>query len=650
MCGLAGFYDPTGRWSAEELRAIVAGMAETLRHRGPDDGGDWLEPSLGLGLGHRRLAIQDLSVAGKQPMASPSGRLIVVFNGEIYNFRALAGALEELGYRFRGHSDTEVLVAALEAWGLNASLSKLQGMYAFVLWDRERRVLHLARDRLGKKPLYVGRIGRGLAFASELKSFQALPEFSPEVDRGALTLFLRDGNVPAPYSIFRGILKLPPATRLSLQLNGEPVAETTDLMASMIPYWSLPQVAADAAGRRATFTDDEAVERFERLLARAVAERMTADVPLGAFLSGGVDSSTVVALMQRQSDRPIRTFSIGLVEARFDEAKNAKRIALHLGTQHTELYVSPDEARTVIPRLADVYDEPFGDSSQIPTMLISELARREVTVALSGDGGDEMLGGYRRYLLAPRLERVLNTPVGVRRPAARMVALASAASWRWNGAGRRLPSPLTDDLGRLADLLSQRFGSGALHQFVNTRWRHPSRLVLGGFEPETATDDTALTARLGEVREQMMLLDEIGCLPNDILVKVDRASMAASLEVRAPLLDHRLVEFVWRLPLHMKIRAGQSKWILRQVLHRYVPPALIESAKRGFGVPVEAWLRGPLRGWAEDLLEERRLVRDGFLDPRPIRARWVEHLSGRRNWSDSLWSVLMFQMWRERWL
>lgn len=648
MCGWVCFWESINT-DQGRLSACVRQMADTLAHRGPDDAQAWVDPESGVAIGFRRLAIVDLSPEGAQPMHSESGRYVIAFNGEVYNFGALRQQLEPMGHHFRGHSDTEVMLAAIEQWGLEAAVRRFVGMFAFALWDREKRQLSLVRDRLGIKPLYYGRMGQTFLCGSELKALYAHPDFRHEINRDALTLFVRHNYVPTPYTIYKGIHKLLPGCILTI------VSPDSD-WSSLASYWSPKIIAEQGAANPFTGSAREAAEQLDDLLREAVSLRMIADVPLGAFLSGGVDSSLVVALMQAQSQRPVKTFSIGFNEAGYNEAIYARKVAEHLGTDHTELYVMPAQAQAVIPKLPEIYDEPFSDSSQIPTFLVSELARRHVTVSLSGDGGDELFGGYDHYFLGQAIWcRISHIPMGVRLFGAKMITRVSPTDWgrEFNWLRLLLPHGLrrgiqSDKLHKLANLLVAENPEEMYGRLVS-QWKSPASVVIGGCEPATVFTDRSRWAVLPDFTQRMMYLDLISLLPDDFLTKVDRASMAISLEARVPLLDHRLVEFAARIPLAMKIRNGQGKWLLRQLLYKYVPAELIERPKMGFGVPIAAWLRGPLREWAETLLDERRLREEGFFNPAPVRHKWMEHLSQSRNWQYQLWNILQFQAWLERW-
>ncbi|MGB6007738.1 asparagine synthase (glutamine-hydrolyzing) [Castellaniella sp.] len=650
MCGLVGFLEGVRSSGMDEASALLGRMAATIVSRGPDDAGVWADGA-GIGLAHRRLSILDLSPAGHQPMASAGGRYMIVFNGEIYNHldirRELAAAVAADGQGWRGHSDTETLLAGFAAWGIRATVERCIGMFAFAVWDRQEQVLTLGRDRLGEKPLYYGWQGRGDAacflFGSELKALKAHPRFSADIDRDALCLLMRHNYIPAPHSIYRDIFKLPAGCLLTVsQRRREPRIEA---------YWSLADVAVD--GVRAPFSGsaEQATDALEDLLKSAVGQQMMADVPLGAFLSGGIDSSTVVALMQAQSSRPVKTFSIGFHEDGYNEAEHALAVARHLGTDHTELYVTPQQALDVIPRLPGLYCEPFADSSQIPTFLVSQLARQQVTVSLSGDAGDELFAGYGRYARnSRRWARVARVPYGVRSMTAAGLRALSPDTWQAVLGPVRPLMPRSLRKAHLGEKLHQGAGTLAARRVDDlylesiSRW-NPADLVLGGREPSTCLRGQPLALEGLDPMQRLMALDALVYLPDDILVKVDRAAMGVSLESRVPFLDHRVVEFAWRLPQSLKVRDGAAKWILRQVLYRHVPRALIERPKMGFGVPVDRWLRGPLRDWADSLLDESRLRRDGFFDPAPIRRKWAEHVSGQRNWQYHLWGVLMFQAW-----
>jgi asparagine synthase (glutamine-hydrolysing) len=647
MCGITGFLDSRQSIAVENLQTTINYMFKAITHRGPDDFGSWIDAEVGLALGFRRLAILDLSPTGHQPMFSADGRYVIIFNGEIYNFAELRSELLVLGHGFRGHSDTEMILAAVCQWGLVPAVRRFNGMFAIALWDRQERQLHLVRDRLGIKPLYYGQAGQAFLFGSELKALRAHPAFRGEIDRNALALYLRHNAIPAPYTIYTNICKLLPGTILTLsgnQFRQIPIPT---------PYWSAREVAEAGVTQLFTGSDQEAVRELDEHLRLSVRERMIADVPLGAFLSGGVDSSTIVALMQAQSSIPVRTFTIGFQESGYDEAEYAREVARHLGTDHTELYVTPEQARAVIPRLPALYDEPFADSSQIPTFLVSELARRHVTVSLSGDGGDELFGGYNRYSMVKKIWRTVGwIPASLRSHAAAVLFRIPPASWDAALSGRFIPSrwrisEAGEKIRKIAESLPAD-SPEAIYIDLVSHWKEPASIVSGAAEPPTLLTSQESWARLPDYTTWMMYMDLVTYLPDDILVKVDRASMGVSLEARVPFLDdHRVVEFAWRLPLRMKIRDGQGKWLLRQVLYQYVPRQMIERPKKGFGVPIDAWLRGPLRGWAESLLGERRLKDEGFFNPKPIRQKWQEHQTGKQNWQYHLWDILMFQAWHE---
>jgi asparagine synthase (glutamine-hydrolysing) len=648
MCGIAGIVDASGQVSRDALAGAVLAMSASLRHRGPDADGIWLDPEAGVALGHRRLSILDLSEHGAQPMASHDGRYAIVFNGEIYNFQSIRAALAERGSVFRGTSDTEVMLEAFAVDGVARSLEKLNGMFAFALWDRRDRVLWLGRDRLGEKPLYHGwSSGGAFLFASELRALVAHPAFDREVDRDALALLLRHCYVPGPHTIFRGVKKLPPGHLLRLSRGASGGLET-----SIEPYWRLDDVAREGLARPFRGSESEAVSALDELLGDAVRMRMVADVPLGAFLSGGIDSTAIVALMQASSTRKVKTFSIGFDDPAYDEAPYAKAVAAHLGTSHTELYVAAADVKDVVERLPDLYDEPFADSSQIPTYIVSRLARRDVTVSLSGDGGDELFFGYGRYPLSLKIWNVLRRiPEPLRRLAARTLAAAPRAAVDalmapvgWALGGELRGGTLGERVQKDASLLACPTPEALYHRLMS-HWKDPARVVLGAVEPPTLFHDRARSRTLPRFSDRMMAIDQQSYLPDDILVKVDRASMAVGLEARVPLLDPRVVAFAWRLPFGMKYRHGKTKWLLRRLLDKYVPARLIERPKRGFGIPVGALLRGTLRDWAEDLLREDVLRSEGYLSPAIVRERWADHLSGRHDWSAHLWDVLAFQAW-----
>lgn len=641
MCGIAGFWDARQRYDGATLDDLARRMADTLYRRGPDGEGVWVDPAAGLALAHRRLAIIDLTPGGAQPMTSASGRFVVTYNGEIYNYAPLRAELTELGCRFQTQSDTEVMLAAFETWGIESALARFIGMFAVALWDRRDRRLVLIRDRMGVKPLYWGSVGGVLFFGSQPKAFRPHPAWRGEIDRDAIAACLAFNYIPAPLSVWRGVRALRPGHLVEIDADGRSEERC---------YWDVRAIAARGPDRALAGDPTAAEDELDALLSDAVKWRLVSDVPVGAFLSGGIDSSTVVAQMQRHTTRPVRTFTIGFAEANYDEAADARAVAQHLRTDHTELTVTPREARDVIPELPDFYDEPFADSSAIPTFLVSRLARSAVTVSLSGDGGDEAFAGYTRFDVIQRLGPMLDiAPRALRCGLGRAITLLSPEAW--NRVSGLLPRSLRPRLAgdrahKLAHLLSLRDGDD-FYDGMQRMWLVPPTMPAAAKMPCLASVDGWIGRDQRLAR--MQLSDMIAYLPDDIMVKVDRASMAVSLESREPLLDHRVIEFAWRLPPALKIRAGRGKWLLRRVLHRHVPRALVERPKMGFNVPIDGWLRGPLREWAEDLLSERSIAQAGLLDPVPIRQRLAEHQAGARNWHNSLWSALMIQSWQHRW-
>jgi asparagine synthase (glutamine-hydrolysing) len=629
MCGITGFLELARRGDADHLRETARCMAQAIAHRGPDDHGVWIDTEIGLSLGHQRLSIVDLSPQGHQPMVSASRRHVLVYNGEIYNHNELRRDLESQGVVFRGRSDSETLLEAIDHWGVDRTLARANGMFAFAVWDTANRKLTLARDRLGIKPLYYGWSDDTFLFGSELKAIRAHPAFRGEVDREALCLYLQHSYVPTPFSIYKDIRKLPPAAKLT-------IAGTDSIDVLPETYWSLKDVAERGTAEPFSGSSEEAVEQLDRRLRDAVRDRLMSDVPLGAFLSGGIDSSAVVALMQAEGDARAKTFSIGFHEAGYNEEEHASRVAGHLNTDHVSLYVTSQEARDVIPRLPAMYDEPFADSSQIPTFLVSQLARQHVTVALSGDGGDELFGGYERYALMAKIwKRIGWLPQWQRRAMAKAIrTIVSARSTRLR------------KLRTLAGFL-EAADAPRMYSRFHTHWKEPQELVIGGNLPSSLFYECDDWAKRDSLVEELMFIDGATYLPDDILTKVDRASMAVGLEARVPLLDHRVVEFAWTLPQDLKVRGSQSKWILRRALEGYIPRELIERPKMGFGVPIDQWLRGPLREWADALLASDRLEREGFFHPAPIRERWQQHTAGTHNWHYYLWDILIFQAWRD---
>lgn len=626
MCGISGFFGNTE--SVDSFSSVLSAMGSITNHRGPDDFGIWYDEEAGLGLAHNRLSIIDLSPAGHQPMLSDNERYVIAFNGEIYNHLALRRELDacQQPTNWQGSSDTETLLQCFSRWGIGNTLKATVGMFAIALWDRQERTLTLARDRLGEKPLYWGWCNQTLLFGSELKALEVHPVFNAEVDRSALALLLQYNAIPAPYSIHQGIQKLPAGHMVQIR-QGDRSGETMPRA-----YWALNDVIESGLANPFVGTDGEVVTALQQRISQSVAGQMLADVPLGAFLSGGVDSSTVVALMQQQSSEPVRTFAIGFNEPGYDEAQYAKEVAEYLGTEHTELYVGTEDALSVIPDLPRIYCEPFADSSQIPTFLVSKMAKQQVTVALSGDGGDELFGGYNPYQFAPKVWRLVRRlPLKIRKLAVAVLA----------------DKPVPDKLHKLLRVLPCA-DREAFYNALMSHWQHPEQTVIGAGIVPTAMNSPSRWPKTDSFEHWMMAVDAKQYMSDDILVKVDRAAMANSLETRVPLLDHRVVEFAWGLPLHQKIRNGTGKWALRQVLYRHVPREMIERPKKGFSIPLANWLRGPLRDWAEAQLEETRLTREGYFYAAPIRKMWKEHVDGKRDNASKLWSILMFQAWLER--
>jgi len=639
MCGITGYWDFKAAQNVETMRGIITAMTNTMYRRGPDSGGAWINPKAGLALGHRRLAIRDLSGTGHQPMATSYGRYVITYNGEVYNAEELREELHhDHGIRFRGTSDTEVILHGCAIWGVEATIRRLIGMFAFAFWDAGKRKLTLAKDRMGIKPLYWGIAGNLFLFGSELRPLCRHPGWEKRINCDAVAELMRCCYISAPLSIYKGIEKLRPGHLLEIEAGGK---------ANDICYWDSRKVMNEGLANRLVASDQELIDALDSLLRDSVKRRMVSDVPIGAFLSGGIDSSLVAALMQAQSDTPVRTFSIGFEEDEYNEAHHAKVVAKHLGTRHTEEYMTPRQAWEIIPSMGEFYDEPFADSSQLPTYLLSAITRKHVTVALSGDGGDELFGGYGRYFSF--LEKF---PEG------------RCPEWKRKIAQSVAPALSPKNWDRLIQFLPSRFRPAKfgirLNSFANRsnmppslfyrqiclgHWPEPTKLVTGAREIESIFDDRCLEKEIPDTMERMQFLDSVNYLPDDILVKVDRATMAVSLEARIPLIDHRIYAFTWHLPRHLRIREGQGKWILRQVLYKYVPRKLVERPKMGFGVPIDHWLRGPLRAWAEELMKPERLRHEGYLDPDIVTPVWQRHLSGKENYHYWLWDVLMFQSW-----
>lgn len=640
MCGIAGYWDLKTRHNTEQMSGTVTRMRDQLIHRGPDGADNWIDAGNGIAFGHRRLAIVDLSEHGKQPMISANQRYVMMFNGEIYNHQEIKQQLIASGLapNWRGHSDTEVALAAFEAWGVESAVQQFTGMFAIALWDQQQKLLYLIRDRLGEKPLYYGWVNNNLLFGSELKSLKVHPDWQQSIDPQAVSLMMQYNCIPAPFTIYKDIFKLEPGKILVINSQGS---------MQTIPYWELRKVAQQA---KLAIGANEAVDLLEQRLGQAVKQQMVADVPVGAFLSGGIDSSTIVALMQANSSSSVRTFTIGFEEAAYNEAEQAKAIAQHLGTEHTELYLSAEQTRAVIPAMAKYYDEPFADSSQVPTYMVAQLTRQHVTVSLSGDGGDELFAGYNRYSWVPQIwRRIAFLPQPLRQLLSKLMCALPPAQW---DKLFKIMQPLLpaiarqrnpgDKLHKLARVISAPSARAIYHQLVS-HWYGAE--ALGSTNPQLID----LTKEIADqtLVESMMYMDTQRYLPDDILVKVDRAAMAVSLETRVPFLDHKVVELAWSLPMNLKIHNGQSKWLVRQLLQHYVPEDLYDRPKMGFGVPIDQWLRGPLKSWAQDLLSNSMLAKHGLLNNKLVQRKWQEHQTGTRNWQYHLWDVLMFQAWYE---
>jgi asparagine synthase (glutamine-hydrolysing) len=653
MCGITGFINPGMTGNAEELLALSAQMANTLAHRGPDASGTYADPEFGLGLGHRRLSVLDPSDSGSQPMKSADGRFVLVHNGEIYNFLELRKKLEGLGGPFlpwRSNSDTEVMLAAFEVWGIEAALTRFVGMFAFALWDTKNRVLHLARDRMGEKPLYYGIAGRGVVFGSELKAIREFPRFEAEMDMEALSLYLRFQYVPEPRSIYKDIYKLSPGHLLTIKASN-PTALNPE------PYWTMRDVVNRTYADPFIGGEEQAADQLERLLRDVVKNQMLSDVPLGVLLSGGIDSSLITALMQAESDRPVRSFTIGFSDKNYDESADARRVAAHLGTDHTELFVTPDHILNLIPRLPTLFDEPFADASQLPTYLVAELTRQHVTVCLTGDGGDETFAGYNRHFWAPLVwDKINNVPPALRSIAAKGTRLLSPKAYDtlFDLAGNLLPHAARVRMPghkahKLADILSAETRE-ELYKRLSSTWPDPGSLLLAGTEPSTTIDQRETWPHLPDYTRWMQYMDSVTYLPGDILHKVDRATMGVALESRSPYLDHRVVEFAWRLRLTMLLKGKEGKRILRSILYRHVPKNLVDRPKMGFGVPLDSWLRGPLKTWAHDLLNPTRLKDQGLFNPDEITRQLTDHMTGSRDNQYRIWNMLMFQTWFDKWM
>jgi asparagine synthase (glutamine-hydrolysing) len=647
MCGIAGFYNFGDARDRRDMHETGVAMHRAIAHRGPDSADVWQDPESPMVLAHRRLAIVDLSPDGAQPMASASGRYMVAYNGEIYNYRDLQKELISEGYVFKTRSDTEVLLAGIDIWGLSRTLQKLNGMFAIALWDRAQKKIHFIRDRFGKKPLYVGWAGKNLVFASELKALHAHPDFVADMNRNILAQYMRFGYVCAPNAIFKNVWQMLPASVLTIDCNTQNVG--VDLSKRMDVYWSLRRVVEDGLQNPVQCSEEQIIHDFEDRLSLATQRRMDCDVPFGSFLSGGIDSSLVTAMMQKYSSRPIKTYSIGFVQDGYDESKQAGLIANHLGTDHHDFMVSSQDALNVIPSLPDMYDEPFADSSQIPTHLISKLARGHVTVALTGDGGDEIMGGYQRHTHIPALwNRIGWIPRAVRQTFGHLMLKVPQRNYdrlrpSYPQFGRRMH--------RMAGVVA---ASDQKEIYTNLLavWSEKDAVVLGAVAPEVFLDNSSNWPAGLSMAERMMFADLSSYRTDDLMVKMDRASMAVALEARAPLMDHELCEYSWRIPHHLKIRGYEGKWLLRQILEKYVPRALTERPKSGFGVPLHDWLKGPLKSWGDDLLNEDRLKKQNIFNASLVSGRWKDFQSGKAGHANAsdLWTALMFQSWHDRWM
>ena len=648
MCGLVGFLDNSHSLSNESLNALSRKMSDTLKNRGPDDAGSWVDQKTGIAMSHRRLAIQDTSLAGHQPMVSKSGRYVIVYNGEIYNYRILRRELKKTGYVFRSQSDTEVLLAAVEVWGLNIALDKFIGMFAFALWDKDNRELYLVRDRVGEKPLYYGLFGNVILFGSELKALEVHDSFVKSINRDAISLLLRYNYIPAPYSIYDNIYKIKPGTFLAIKVEKQKISTTEHV------YWSFENAVKSGGSDNKIFSYEEAKFGIKDALTESVRSQMIADVPLGAFLSGGIDSSLIVSIMQSLSSNPIKTYTIGFDHSEYNEANDAKLIANYLGTEHTELYVTASQALDVIPKIPNIFDEPFADSSQIPTYLISKLARSDVTVSLSGDGGDELFGGYNRYCKGYSTWKNLSRmPYPINYFFSEIIYSLNPYKWNllYNYLGKYITNEkrhknIGDKLYKMADVVKINSPQDMYLSLVSF-WDNTEKIVLNSSEPMTIPRDYNNWIGNLDDRENMMFLDTISYLPDDILTKVDRSSMAVSLESRAPFLNHPLIELSQRIPIELKIKEGNGKWILRNILNDFIPTNFIDKPKTGFGVPIAEWLRGPLKEWAESLIDNSRLKHDGYFNAVLVSDMWEKHINKHRNYGHHLWSILMFQAWLE---